>query len=785
MLHTLVHASGFSLTLHPDLTLELKHQGRSLLGRFGLHWALLPPSGESWALGPGNQTLERATVDEAASTVLLEFAPYQGVRTSAHFSLSDRGLHLQPAIHLDLSGAPDFVQVEAFFLNSPQLSGSFLEGLGEAAGWRFFPLAYNSFSPAFVRDSRSIQSMPRFYTAGTFNQNTHSHYWGNWSDLHTAWMASIHHASSPETLLLGWLTAKKGLGEVAIRRRQPSQLEARLTFARRHMLPGEKLVGDVLEVAFSSDGEGLLESWTLETAHQMQARKPLIPVPTGWCSWYYYYTAISEKEMLQNLEQLAGDRERMPVTCVQLDDGYQTAVGDWLSVNEKFPSGLEALARAIREKGFVAGIWTAPFMIQRGSEVFKKHKDWLIRTHDGKLEDFGYHPIWGVTSGQVYCLDPTHPGVQAHLTHVYSTLKKMGYDYFKIDFLNAGLQPGRRYDRRKSPVESFRLGLEIIRAAVGDSFVLGCGAPLVPCIGMVDAMRISSDVKEAWDDRVLGFISNGNGHPAAELAILNSMTRSHLHDVWWYNDPDCLLVRDQRSTLKEVEVRTLLTVLSLTGGMLLLSDDLTQLRPERRLLAELALPVKGTAARALGVLEEPRPRRYVRARTLADGTKELLGAWINWGEEIEERGISPQDFGLTPGLWHCYELWSDHWRILEGDARFPLTLDPHECGLMLFREVRPYPQLITVALHIGQTTVLVPHEHWDEARGCLTLELETGALRQGRVWLSEPKGYKLREIQAEGGAKVQGSSSQPGATRHRVSVDKAGRLLCWFERVGG
>lgn len=817
-LHTLGPAYGLSLECLANGGIRLLQPlpdgtSRNILGDTSFSWVLRLPSGELCRLTAGSPPPEpnaepapRPSTDAAPAALptrtltplppephaggygcTLRFESEQGLQVKVTLTLGAHGVELQSALLLELKGTHDFVQLEAFVMQAPYLKTTFLDGLGDGPGWRFFPLAYNSFSPAFVRDSRAILGQPRFYTAGTFNQNTYSAYWGNFSDLHSSWMATVHHASSPETLLVGWLSADIGLGEVALRRRNPCQLEARLDLGRRHLLAGETLTGDPLRLAFSEDGDALMHTWTHETGARMHARKPSIPVPTGWCSWYYYYTKISEQELNRNLDQLVAQKDTLPVTCIQLDDGFQTAVGDWLSVNEKFPSGLEGVAKRIREAGFMAGLWTAPFMVQRSSRVFKEHKDWLVKSHDGKLKDFGYHPIWGVTGGLMYCLDPTHPGVQAHLTHVYKTLKQMGFEYFKIDFLNAGLQSGRRYDRRKSPVEAFRLGLKLIRDAVGDdAFILGCGAPLMPCIGVVDAMRISSDVKEAWDDPVLGFISNGNGHPAAELAILNSMTRSHLHNVWWYNDPDCLVVRDQRSTLKEVEVRTLLTVLSLTGGMLLLSDDLTQLSPARRALAELALPVGGEPAVAMGVMEEPRPRRYVRTRKVSDGSpdgfQELLGAWINWGEGIEERKLSPEDFGLPEGHWHVYDFWADHWQQLTPGQRFPVTLDPHETGLYLFREVTPYPQLLSAALHIGQTTVVVPEEQWDDASGCLSITLDCGAHRQGRVWISHPDGYAFVKVEAEGGVTVQGSSTQPGAARHRVNVTGRGVLRSYFRR---
>ena len=56
--------------------------------------------------------------------------------------------------------------------------------------------------------------------------------------------------------------------------------------------------------------------------------------------------------MLRNLEALARAPDGLRVEVVQIDDGYQRAVGDWLDTCDRFPRGLEALAREIRDAGF-------------------------------------------------------------------------------------------------------------------------------------------------------------------------------------------------------------------------------------------------------------------------------------------------------------------------------------------------------------------------------------------------------------------------------------------------
>ena len=86
----------------------------------------------------------------------------------------------------------------------------------------------------------------------------------------------------------------------------------------------------------------------------------------------------------------------------------------------------------------------------------------------------------------------THPGVQKWLKNVFVELKSYIFDYFKLDYLIVGIRDGIRYENNISRVEAYRIGMQIIRDAVGkDSFILACGAPPAPSLGFVDAMRVS------------------------------------------------------------------------------------------------------------------------------------------------------------------------------------------------------------------------------------------------------------------------------------------------------
>ena len=153
----------------------------------------------------------------------------------------------------------------------------------------------------------------------------------------------------------------------------------------------------------------------------MGARVPS-PTPAGWCSWYYFYTQVTEDDVVRNLRFLERHRRELPIDTVQIDDGYQADIGDWLTVNEKFPRGMAWLASEIKSAGFTPGLWLAPFFASATSKTFAEHPDWIIRTPAGS-------PVVGMHNWERenYGLDGTHPGVQAWLNDLFQRdLRRLG-----------------------------------------------------------------------------------------------------------------------------------------------------------------------------------------------------------------------------------------------------------------------------------------------------------------------------------------------------------------------
>ncbi|MCB1323433.1 MAG: alpha-galactosidase, partial [Leptospiraceae bacterium] len=135
---------------------------------------------------------------------------------------------------------------------------------------------------------------------------------------------------------------------------------------------------------------------------------------------------------------------------------------------------------------------------------------------------------------------------------------------------------------------------------------------LWPGVGVFDAMRIGMDVNHIWRSDFTKWVLRDRNYPTARNALINTITRSFMHNRFWTNDPDCLMVRSTRTKLNIKHTYILASVMALSGGMLLLSDDLTELDADRFDLFKKAVALNRKCAAhtpvPLGLLEHEFPR---------------------------------------------------------------------------------------------------------------------------------------------------------------------------------
>ncbi|KAI7869993.1 glycoside hydrolase superfamily [Spinellus fusiger] len=213
----------------------------------------------------------------------------------------------------------------------------------------------------------------------------------------------------------------------------------------------------------------------------------------GWTSWYNYYADVSEEIILENINALS--HHKYPINVFQIDDGFQTAIGDWLSINNKFPSGMKSVATRIKQANFMAGLWLAPFAVGFSSQLAKEHPEWLIQDPiTNKAVVAG--PNWG----GFYALDMYNKDARLYLKKVFDVvLQDWGFDMLKLDFLFAAAMIPRL---GKSRGEIMWDAMEFIRELAGPSkIILGCGAPLAAAWRKLDYCRIGSDVSPWWEGK--------------------------------------------------------------------------------------------------------------------------------------------------------------------------------------------------------------------------------------------------------------------------------------------
>lgn len=313
-------------------------------------------------------------------------------------------------------------------------------------------------------------------------------------------------------------------------------------------------------VYFEGDYEEVFDKyfdmWKMpETRHGMMS---------GYTSWYNYFQNITEDIIIRDLNGL--DPYKDQVNIFQIDDGYETYIGDWLDPNpSKFPKGMKYIADEIHKKGYKAGIWLAPFNCQKISRMAKEHHDWLIKHENGK-------PMVGcIAWGGAYTFDIYNEEVRAYLKKVFDVvLNEWGYDMVKLDFLYSQCIKPRH---GKSRGEIMCDAMEFLRECVGDKLFLGCGVPIGPALGICDACRISCDVDLTYKGKFYSRIQVSNEMLNARSAINNSIFRRHLDGRAWMNDPDVFFLRKDNLTFTDEQKYLLGKINNLCGNVLFVSDN--------------------------------------------------------------------------------------------------------------------------------------------------------------------------------------------------------------------
>ena len=425
------------------------------------------------------------------------------------------------------------------------------------------------------------------------------------------------------------------------------QIELSLPVASGAGLDSEKLFFGV-----SSDYHNQLETYgsLIRVLHQARISSP---APMGWWSWTAHYFGLNEGTALTNARWLAQHLRSLGYQFFHIDEGYQYARGEYTTPDSTlFPNGMAALERKVRGEGLIPGIWTAPFQVADRSWVYENHRDWLV--HNAKGEPIRIGQVDG--KDRLFVIDTTNPDAQEYLRKTYSTLvNDWNIGYIKLDFMEDTAVEGFYYRPNTTALEAQRIGLQIIRQAVGEQVLLDKdGSPMLNAVGIVDTGRISLDT--------------GHSFEATKDAAPGIAARYYMNRNFFVSDPDALCVSSQIVTdqpwhggkvpISLDEAKASIALSAVAGGMYEIGDDLPALGADSGRLAlvqnqDLIEMVKlGRASTPLDLMsystEDDQPSIF----WIAEDSRQGLLTIFNWTDKPRTRSIEFSRLGLPHSNQH-------------------------------------------------------------------------------------------------------------------------------------
>ena len=171
-----------------------------------------------------------------------------------------------------------------------------------------------------------------------------------------------------------------------------------------------------------------------------------------WCAWGYGRD-FSVEEIRRTLPKA----KELGLEWAVLDDGWQTAEGDWYLDPKKFPGGtadMQALVKDIKAAGLKAKLWWAPLAADPGTDLLEEHENMLLLDKDGKPQKISW---W-----DAYYLCPAYEKtVEYSKGLVRRYLEEYGFQGLKIDgqHLNGVprcYNPAHHHERPEESVEKLK-----------------------------------------------------------------------------------------------------------------------------------------------------------------------------------------------------------------------------------------------------------------------------------------------------------------------------------------
>lgn len=532
------------------------------------------------------------------------------------------------------------------------------------------------------------------------------------------WNVAFFSGYESEALVVGFAENKTGFGRIYLSNNSGSEytVVCSSNFSEGLTLrPGERVTSS--KVIFSTGNNpynalGLYASLLKKINIERE-----LSIVNGWCSWFYTYELVSEEEVIKNALFAKEHLKDYGLRYIQVDEGYQKYHGEW-DANERFPTGLKSLAEKIKSLGLKPGIWIAPFVVSEPSELYRDHREWLLKDKDGELMRVGPWPDpdtdWARNEPvKRYGLDISHPGARKWLYDLFKKLSdEYGFEMFKIDFVAwTVLSAVRFYDPSYTPAIAYRRGMKIIRSAIGDDkHINDCGPGFITA-GLIDSMRIEIDQNYGYSDASWKqyFTDSSSSAPAAAK-------RYYFHNNLWINDADHVCI----NSLPYPQAMSVASLISLFGGNIISGDRLFDLDKTKLEILKKVLPSSGMAARPVDLLDSDRQSVFALEIVKPFGKWTIAGLFNNTTGSMVNKSFTVSRLFLDQGKRYLvFDFWNG---VLMDELYGVLKMDiqPGECYILAIHEKKPHPFVISTDRHILQGAIETIDVKWDSVNAALT-----------------------------------------------------------------
>jgi hypothetical protein len=237
------------------------------------------------------------------------------------------------------------------------------------------------------------------------------------------------------------------------------------------------------------------------------------------------------------------------------------------------------------------------------------------------------------------------------MRQTYRTLvREWGVRFIKLDFMDTTAIEGYHNRPNTTALEAQRIGLQVIRDAVGEEVLLDKdGSPMLNPVGLVDTGRVSADT--------------GHSFGRTKNAASGIAARFYMHRNFFLNDPDAfnatethLMERPKESpSLSLGAAQASIALSAAAGGMYEIGDDMLVLGSQKDRLAlvenrDLLNMVKlGQASKPLDLMtyepEDEQPSIFF----LREDQRQAMLTVFNWTNRTRSHTLKLADLGLPAG----------------------------------------------------------------------------------------------------------------------------------------